>query len=153
MFRHKMSHTNSSIAVSLIPADQLHVILPLVKILNPDIDEAVLAQRLDEMPGQGWQCAGAYLEKQLVGICGLWIATRFYCGKYIEPDNVVVHPDFRSLVVGQKLMTWIYDYARAHNCEVAELNSYVGSPRAHKFYFNEGFQILGFHFQKKLAEE
>ncbi len=140
------------ITVSLIPIDQLHVILPLVKMLNPDIDEAVLARRLDEMPGQGYQCAGAYLEGQLVGICGLWIATRFYCGKHLEPDNVVVHPDYRSLGVGQKLMAWVYDHARAQSCQVVELNSYVGSPRAHKFYFKEGFAILGFHFQKRLSE-
>ena len=144
---------NDSITVSLIPTDQLSVILPLVKMLNPDIDEAMLARRLAEMPGQGYQCAGAYIEDHLVGICGLWVATRFYCGKYLEPDNVVIHPDFRSLGVGQKLMAWVYDYARSLNCEVVELNSYVGSPRAHKFYYNEGFQILGFHFQKRLDEE
>ncbi len=143
---------NDTITVILIPADDLSVILPLVQMLNPDIDEAVLARRLEEMPGQGYQCAGAYLREQLVGICGLWIATRFYCGKYLEPDNVVVHPDFRSLGVGQALMAWVYDYARAESCEVVELNSYVGSPRAHKFYLNEGFQILGFHFQKTLGE-
>ncbi len=141
---------NDSITVSLIPTAELSTILPLVKILNPDIDEAILARRLHEMPEQGYQCAGAYLGEQLIGICGIWIATRFYCGKYLEPDNVVVHPDFRSLGVGQKLMAWVYDYARAENCEVVELNSYVGSPRAHKFYFGEGFAILGFHFQKKL---
>ena len=144
---------NDSIIVSLIPTAELLSILPLVKILNPDIDEAVLARRLEEMPGQGYQCAGAYFEGRLVGICGLWIATRFYCGKYLEPDNVVVYPDFRSLGVGQKLMAWVYDYARAQNCEVAELNSYVVSPRSHKFYFNEGFRILGFHFQKRMDEE
>ena len=141
---------SDSITVSLIPTDQLRVILPLVKSLNPDIDEALLARRLEEMVGQGYQCAGAYQNGQLVGICGLWVATRFYCGKYLEPDNVVVHPDFRSLGVGQKLMAWVYDYARSLGCEVVELNSYVGSPRAHKFYFGEGFGILGFHFQKKL---
>ncbi len=144
---------SESITVRLIPADELPAILPLVQILNPDIDESVLAQRLAEMPGQGYQCAGAYYEEQLVGICGLWVATRFYCGKYLEPDNVVVHPDFRSLGVGQTLMAWVYDYARAEKCEVVELNSYVVSPRAHKFYYNEGFQILGFHFQKRLDAE
>ena len=143
---------HNSITVSLIPTPDLPVILPLVQILNPTLDQDLLAHRLDEMVGQGYQCAGAYLGEQLVGICGLWIATRFYCGKYLEPDNVVVHPDFRSLGVGQKLMAWVYDYARTLNCEVVELNSYVGSPRAHKFYFGEGFQILGFHFQKKLDD-
>ena len=144
---------NDTVTVCFIPAYQLPVILPLVKMLNPDIDEAVLARRLEEMPGQGYQCAGAFFGEKLVGICGMWMATRFYCGKYLEPDNVVVHPDFRSLGVGQKLMAWVYDYARTQNCEVVELNSYVGSPRARKFYFNEGFAILGFHFQKKLNEE
>ena len=102
------------------------------------------------MIGQGYQCAGAYIGERLVGICGLWVATRFYCGKYLEPDNVVVDPDYRSLGIGQSLMPWVYAYARELNCEVCELNSYVGSPRAHKFYFNEGFGVLGFHFQKRL---
>ena len=141
---------SDTVTVRLIPTNRLSVILPLVKILNPGIEEDLLARRLEEMPGQGYRCAGAYQNEQLVGICGLWVTTRFYCGRMIEPDNVVVHPDFRSLGVGQKLMAWVYDYARAESCEVAELNSYVGSPRSHKFYFNEGFQVLGFHFQKKL---
>ena len=140
----------NSITVSLIPAADLSTILPLVQVLNPALDEALLATRLNEMVGQGYQCAGAYDGDRLVGICGIWVATRFYCGKYLEPDNVVVHPDYRSRGVGQALMAWVYDYARSLNCEVVELNSYVGSPRAHKFYFNEGFQILGFHFQKRL---
>ena len=142
-----------SITVSLISPADLSTILPLVKTLNPTIDEALLARRLDEMVGQGYQCAGAYDGGMLIGVCGIWVATRFYCGKYLEPDNVVVHPDYRSRGVGQTLMAWVYDYARSLNCEVVELNSYVASPRAHKFYFNEGFQILGFHFQKRLDEE
>ena len=140
----------NSITVSLIPAADLSTILPLVQVLNPALDEALLATRLNEMVGQGYQCAGAYDGDMLVGVCGIWVATRFYCGKYLEPDNVVVHPDYRSRGVGQALMAWVYDYARSLNCEVVELNSYVASPRAHKFYFNEGFQILGFHFQKRL---
>lgn len=143
---------NNSITISLIPTSNLGVILPLVKMLNPSVDEALLAQRLTEMPGQGYQCAGAYQGETLVGICGLWVTTRFYCGRMIEPDHVIVHPDFRSLGIGQKLMAWVYDYARSLDCEMVELNSYVVSPRSHKFYFNEGFQILGFHFQKKLDE-
>ena len=89
-----------TLTVILIPTSELNVILPLVKMLNPSIDEALLARRLSEMLGQGYQCAGAYAGEQLVGICGLWVATRFYCGKYIEPDNVVVHPDYRSMGVG-----------------------------------------------------
>lgn len=145
--------TKADITVRLIPTADLSTILPLVVTLNPALDPALLASRLTEMTGQGYQCAGAYIDDRLIGICGLWVATRFYCGKYIEPDNVVVDPDYRSLGVGQALMSWVYTYAKSLNCEVCELNSYVGSPRAHKFYFTEGFGILGFHFQKRLDME
>ena len=145
--------TETDITVRLLPTDHLPTILPLVRVLNPALAPDLLAARLTEMTGQGYQCTGAYLGEKLVGICGLWVATRFYCGKYIEPDNVVVDPDYRSLGVGQALMAWVYAYARELGCEVCELNSYVVSPRAHKFYFNEGFAVLGFHFQKRLEAE
>ena len=31
-----------------------------------------------------------------------------------------------------------------------ELNTYVTNDRSHKFYFNQGYSILGYHFQKEL---
>ena len=144
---------SDDITIRLIPTADLPTILPLVQVLNPVLEAGLLASRLTEMTRQGYQCAGAYFGEKLVGICGLRVATRFYCGKYIEPDNVVVDTEYRSLGVGQALMSWVYDYGRSLGCEVSELNSYVVSSRAHKFYFNEGFAVLGFHFQKRLDAE
>ncbi|EQD69526.1 GCN5-related N-acetyltransferase, partial [mine drainage metagenome] len=42
---------------------------------------------------QGYQCAGLYDDGRLIGICGLWILTKYYVGKHIEPDNVVIQED------------------------------------------------------------
>lgn len=143
-------NVTNKITISLIPVDHLSSILPLVKILNPGIENVVLERRLHEMVKQGYQCAGAYLENRLVSVCGLWVTTRFYCGKQIEPDNVIVDPQFRSIGIGKKLMEWVYEYARGLGCETCELNARVENSPSHKFYFNEGFLIFGYHFQKQL---
>ena len=143
---------DTDITVRHIPTDDLHTILPLVKTMNPAAEDSVLASRLRDMIREGYQCAGAYIGERLVGICGLWIGTHFYCGRYIEPDNVVVDDAFRAQGVGRTLMAWVYDYGRSQGCDVCELSCYVGLPRAHTFYFREGFHILGFRFRKPLHE-
>jgi len=134
----------------LIPPDELESILPLIRLLNPQLEHAILRTRLQEMIGQGYQCVGAYEGERLIALCGLWIATKFYCSKFIEPDNVIVHPDYRDRGIGQELMRWVYEYGREQGCDVVELNAYVTNSAAHRFYYREGFAILGFHFQKRL---
>ncbi|MBC8047889.1 MAG: GNAT family N-acetyltransferase [Fimbriimonadaceae bacterium] len=135
---------------SLIPKENIYSIIALLKILNPVIDEQTLKSRLDEMLTQGYECVGVYDGDKLIGISGLWIITKYYVGKHIEPDNVVIHPDYRNKGIGELLMQWIYDYGRYKGCVASELNCYVINEKGHKFWFNEGYKILGFHFQKKL---
>jgi GNAT superfamily N-acetyltransferase len=134
----------------LIPPDELQLILPLAKIQNRAAEESVLALRLGEMVGQGYQCLGAWHQGQLIGICGFWITTRFYSGKQIEADNVIVLPEFRSQGVGQQLMAWLEAYGQQEGCLSCELSCYTASYRAHRFYMREGFIILGYRFQKPL---
>ncbi len=137
----------------LLARDEWPLILPLVRQLNPDTDPGVLESRLREMMDQPYHCLGAFREEALVGICGFWITTRFYCGKQIELDNVVVLESERSRGTGRAMMAWIYRYAREIGCRTCELNAYVTNARSHKFYLNEGFAIVGYHFQKPLVSE
>jgi GNAT superfamily N-acetyltransferase len=136
--------------IRLLPQAELTTILPLVKTLNPLLSESTLEQRLQQMIEQGYACVGAYHQNELVAICGLWITTRFYCGKQIEPDNVIVAESYRGQGLGQQLMDWVYEYGRSQDCDVCELNAYVVNSAAHRFYFQQGFKILGYHFQKTL---
>lgn len=136
--------------IRFIPKQELESILPLVESLNPKLEPEVLRQRLQEMKTQSYQCVGGFHDGRLIAICGLWITTRFYSGKQLEPDNVIIHPDYRSLGLGQRLMDWIYQYAKSEQCEFCELNAYVTNTAAHRFYLQQGFAILGFHFVKRL---
>lgn len=136
--------------IRLIPRGSMHDIVPLLHILNPGITTETLHQRLDEMCTQGYQCAGAYEGDALIGCAGLWITTRYYVGRFIEPDNVLIHPGHQGRGIGDRLMQWIFEYGRQQGCVASELNCYVTNSRGHKFWMNHGYDIIAFHFQKHL---
>ncbi len=126
--------------------------LPLIEILNPDTSRTVLGLRLAEMRENGYRCAGAFVDRECVGVAGLWFGTRFWCGRYVDIDNFVVDPSWRNQGIGQALLDWVEDYARQEGCEKAVLDAYVTNDRAHAFYIRCNYRIVGFHFDKDLNE-
>jgi GNAT superfamily N-acetyltransferase len=134
--------------IRLISIHDLATILPLIRQLNPAIPEATLANRLEEMKTQGYRCAGFYLDEELIGICGLWIMTKFYAGKHIEPDNVFILPEYRRLGYGKQLLAWVYEYGKSLGCIASELNCYISNETGNTFWEQEGFAKIGYHYQK-----
>jgi ribosomal protein S18 acetylase RimI-like enzyme len=133
---------------SLINKENIHSIIPLLKILDKNTSEAVLSSRLNEMLLQGYECVGIYEKNKLIGTSGIWIKTKYYIGKHIEPDNVIILPEYRNKGIGESLMKWIYDYGQQQGCVGSELNCYVSNDKGIKFWFNQDFKIIGFRFQK-----
>jgi GNAT superfamily N-acetyltransferase len=136
--------------IKLIPTDNLISILPLVQFLNLSLPVSILEDRLQEMASQGYQCVGLYFDGQLIGICGLWIMTKFYVGKHIEPDNVFILPQYRKQGFGKKLLDWVYEYGISQGCIASELNCYVVNETGNAFWEQEGFEKIGYHYQKTL---
>ena len=136
--------------IEFIEKDQLHSIIPLLKILNEKVSEAVLTSRLELMREANYECVGVFDGDKLIGICGVWILVKHYVGKHVEPDNVIILPEYRSKGIGEMMMKWITDYAKSIGCDAMELNCYVQNSPGLKFWLNDGFKVLGFHLQKKL---
>ncbi|MBL4867317.1 MAG: GNAT family N-acetyltransferase [Pseudomonadales bacterium] len=136
--------------ISLIPKKDIYSIIPLLRILNETLSEELLQTRLDEMILQGYECVGIYDRSKLIGICGLWVVTKYYVGKHIEPDNMVFLPEYRSKGLGNQLMAWIYEYGISKGCVASELNCYLPNKKGNAFWENEGYEAIGFHYQKKL---
>lgn len=134
--------------IKLIPEDKLISIIPLIQLLNPTLPENLLQTRLNEMTSQGYQSAGLYLDGQLIGICGLWIMTKFYVGKHIEPDNVFILPQYRSQGYGRQLLEWVYKYGKSQGCIASEMNCYIANEDGNAFWEQEGFVKIGYHYQK-----
>ncbi|WP_372793054.1 GNAT family N-acetyltransferase [Lutibacter sp.] len=138
-----------NIEIKLIETKNILSIFPLLKELNSTTSDTILKQRLLEMTTQHYKCVGMYLNNELIGISGLWFLTRHYCGRTVEPDHVVINFKHRNKGLGKKLFEWIYNYAQSIGYEATELNTYIENVKSHKFYENEGFKKLGYHYLKK----
>ena len=126
-------------------------ILPLVRSLNPELKEDTLYKRQDDMfKHTHYLCFGMFLESEIIAVSSAWTTVRFYSGKQLELDNVVVKPSFRSKGIGNTFIALIENWAVERGYKTIELNSYVDNTASHKFYQRRSYRILGHHFQKKI---
>lgn len=129
---------------------ELEAIYPLIKQLNPDMTKAQFTERLHAMRAQGYRCVAACEHNKIIALSGFWVGTRFWCGGYVDIDNIVVAEGLRSKGIGRKLVAWIEKEARRIGCEISVLDSYTTNHASHRFYHREGYKILGYHFVKSL---
>ena len=137
----------------LLTPDEHPAATGLLALLNPDCPTEVLLRRfrtiLEEHPH--YLPVGAFIDGRLVAFAGAWIATKIWCGKYLEIDNFIVHPDYRSRGIGSALMIHLESVAREHGCQLQTLDSYTVNHPSHRLYFRRGFEIWGYHFVKTLG--
>ena len=140
-----------AIHFSLLSSKDIPQIVPLMEVFNEHKFSAeVLQKRFEAMFQQHYECVGVFEEDRLIGVTGLWYQTRHYSGKSCEVDHVYIDEKHRSGGVGKQLFAFIEMHVEAKGCEAIELNTYVQNAASHKFYFNLGFKILGFHFLKEI---
>ncbi len=68
---------------------------------------------------------------------------RIYCGQQLELDNVVIARKLQSKGLGTIIFDKIEKWALKKGYQSKSLNTYVSNSRSHKFYFNQGCNILG----------
>nr|WP_321245759.1 GNAT family N-acetyltransferase [uncultured Psychroserpens sp.] len=139
-----------SFQFKILEKSRINEIIPLVQELTSyKVSEELLKERFAEMVTQNYECAVILDGDNLIGVSGMWFCTRHYVGKTVEIDHVYIDDAYRNKGLGKKFLNWIYEYVKAKGCNSAELNTYVQNYPSHKFYYNEGFEILGYHFLKK----
>lgn len=140
----------TAIEVRLIERTDMQRIVPLLQQRNCALSAQLLSERVAEMVVQGFQCFGAFQQDRLVGIAGFWIKTRYHTGRVIEPDAVFVAASYQSRGLGERMMRCVLEYGRQHECLESELHCYVSNAAAHRFWMNQGYRIIAFHFGKDL---
>jgi GNAT superfamily N-acetyltransferase len=107
---------------------------------------------LDEMVPHNYTQIAVFEGDVCVGLSGLWFGIKLWCGKYIEIDNFIVHPDHRKKGIGKIMTDYVDAKARELGCTMIALDAFTGNYTAHRFYYNQGFIPKGFHFLKILDE-
>lgn len=125
--------------------------LPILNFLYPELTIERYSEMLEDMVPLGiYKQLVVRQNDKFVGVCGFWICTKVWSGKYLELDNFVVHKDFRSKGVGDLIVNYLREKAVAEDCYMIALDSYTDNFPAHKFFMNSGFVPRGFHFIQKL---
>ncbi len=123
---------------------------PLIYQLNNQVSADYFSNILEEMLPHGYRMVAVYDGDECLGLSGIWVAAKIYCGKYLEMDNVVVAADHRSRGIGQLLTDFVTDLARQEDCTTILLDAYLENEKAHAFYERAGFIRRGYHFIKYL---
>lgn len=127
--------------------------LEIIQHLYPKLSLEKYESYLKEMVPHNYKQVVVFEDSICVGLSGFWEGTKLWCGKYIELDNFIVHPDHRSKGIGKLITDYIDVKARAMGCVSVVLDAYTSNFAAHRFYYNQGFGPKGFHFVKILNEE
>ena len=135
----------------ILSVSHIKGMIPLMqKLTENKFSDDTLEQRFKEMFTQNYECAGIFDGEKLIGISGMWFCTRHYSGRSVEVDHVYIDDIYQGQGLGTRFFDWIYAYVKQKGYESIELNTYVQNHASHKFYYNQGFKILGYHFVKKL---
>lgn len=127
--------------------------LEVLQFLYPSLTAAQYDQELDLMLPHNYCQLAVYENAKCIAISGFWIGNKLWIGKYLELDNIVVDPAYRSKGVGELIFKTLEQTAVEENCNMLALDSYTSNFKAHKFFYNQGFGPKGFHFIKLLNEK
>ncbi len=143
-----------TIRIEPLPAAELPAAAALLALLNPETPAEIIVERLHALltDHAHYQLFGAFGGDTLVGVAGAWIATKIWCGRYLEIDNLVVAPERRSAGVGSLLIRHLEALARKRHCNIVVLDSYTANHPSHRLYHRLGFEIWGFHFAKPVGD-
>ncbi|AXB55958.1 GNAT family N-acetyltransferase [Flavobacterium fluviale] len=124
-----------------------------IRFLYPNITLEKYKSFLLEMIPHNYTQIAVFENNECLGITGCWSATKLWTGKYLEIDNFVVNPEYRSKGIGKILTDYIEKKAIELECSSIVLDAFTGNFGAHRFYYNQGYAPRGFHFVKILDEK
>ena len=126
--------------------------IDVLRELYPTLEESDYSCQLDEMLPHNYFQVGAFDGDRCMGISGVWIGNKLWCGKYLEIDHIVIRNEARSEGIGKRLVDFLKKLAEEEQCISIGLDSFTFNHQSHKFFFREGFKIKGFHFVHVLSE-
>ena len=142
---------SDTIDYKILSKNDIEDIARLGQQLNPNLTlEQIKNYLLQMFELETYNCFGIFFNDKLVGISSAWSTVRLYSGKQLEVDNVVIDSSQQSKGLGKLFFEFIEDWAKKNEYKTIELNTYVQNSKSHKFYYNLGFSILGFHFWKHI---
>ena len=118
----------------------------VVQQLRPNLVQEKFIVYVKTLMAEGYQLAYKEVNDKVVCVAGFRISHNLFAGKNLYVDDLVTSEDERSKGYGEEMMNWLRDIAIEKKCVVFHLDSGVQRHKAHKFYLNQGMDIVSYHF-------
>ena len=108
---------------------------PIMKQLRTHLDESTYlelvleAQELDR-----YKMLALFDEDKIVAVTGFKPMTTLYYGRFVWVCDLVTDTNIRSKGYGEKLLTYVHEWARENKYESVALSSGLQRTNAHRFY-------------------
>lgn len=120
---------------------------PVMAQLRPHLAAADFVARVRRQQAQGFLLAFLTDDTgEIRAVAGYRYLHKLSSGSTLYVDDLVSDEASRSRGHGRQLLAWLADQARAHGCDLLDLDSGVQRRDAHRFYFRERLTISAYHF-------
>ena len=124
---------------------------PIMKQLRTHLIEETYLNLILDMKKEGYKMFSLYVNDEIVAVAGVIKLTNLYYGKHVWVNDLVTDVSKRSNKYGQKLLSFIIEWAKENGCDVVALSSGIQRVEAHKFYeLKMGFDKVSYVFKKQL---
>jgi GNAT superfamily N-acetyltransferase len=124
---------------------------PVMNELRTHLNESTYLEILHSMREEGYKLFALYHNEQVVAVTGVAIRTNFYYGKHVFVYELVTQSSQRSKGYGEKLLSYIHQYAIDNGCGIVTLESALFRSDAHRFYETKmGYEKFCYSFKKVL---
>ncbi|MFB1064555.1 GNAT family N-acetyltransferase [Natrinema sp. H-ect4] len=107
---------------------------PVLVQLRDHLDVESFLALFEEMREEGYRLFARYVDGEPVAVAGVKIATNFYLGRHVYVYDLVTDEDERSKGHGERLLSFVHEWAAENDCDAVELESGQWREDAHRFY-------------------
>ncbi|ASK63743.1 GNAT family N-acetyltransferase [Virgibacillus phasianinus] len=115
--------------------EEIIAAFPVINQLRTHLDEnSYLELVMDARDRDMYQMAALYEDNEIVAVAGFKPMITLYYGRFVWVCDLVTDANQRSKGYGEKLLTYIHDWAKENNYQSVALSSGLQRSDAHRFY-------------------
>ncbi|OZI12850.1 GNAT family N-acetyltransferase [Bacillaceae bacterium SAS-127] len=142
----------NSIIKELVTEEEVMSAYPVMNQLRTHLEEQTyLDLVLEAKEKEQYKLCALFHDEEIVAVIGFQPMTTLYYGRFVWVCDLVTAVDKRSKGYGEKLLTYVHEWAKTHRYESVALSSGVQRIDAHRFYEQKmNYDKVSFMFKHTL---
>lgn len=127
---------------------------PVMKQLRTHLEEdSYLDLVVDAQKNDNYKMFALYNHNEIVAVIGFKSMITLYYGRFVWVCDLVTDANKRSKGYGEKLLTFVQEWAKEHHYETVALSSGLQRIHAHRFYEEHmNYDKVSYVFKKSLKQ-